>query len=101
MQIHMKPADRKKQILDASVKIAKTRGYNHITREDIASEAQCATGLINRYFQTMLQLRRAVMRAAVKQGVLEIVAQGIVAKDPQAMKASEELKNRALASLTK
>jgi AcrR family transcriptional regulator len=96
----MKPADRKKQILDVAVELSKKQGYQRVTRDDVARAAECACGLINRYFETMIQLRRAVMRAAVKQGVLEIVAQGIVAKDAQALKAPEELKQRALAALT-
>jgi AcrR family transcriptional regulator len=101
MQTHMNPADRKKQILEVAVTLSKKQGYQHVTREDIARGAECATGLINRYFGTMPQLRRAVMRWAVKHGELAIVAQGIVAKDPQALKAPDDLKQRALASLTK
>ena len=46
---------------------------------------------------TMEALRRSVMRAAVRQRVVRIVAEGLVAGDKHAAKADPELKALAAA----
>ncbi len=89
----------KKLILDMAVAHAKTDGYQNIRREKIATALNISCGLVNFHFATMLQLRRAVMRAAVDQRIPEIVAQGMAAKDPHAAKADDKLKELARASL--
>lgn len=92
-------AERKIQILNAAVALATTDGYANITRTDVAELAGVSTGLVNKYYSTIPQLKRAVMRAAIQREVLSIVAQGLTAKDPQALKAPDELKQRAVASI--
>lgn len=99
MTAKLKRAERKKQILDGAIAEAKTCGYQNIRRAHLAKSIGISTGLINSYFETMPQLKRAVMRAAVKEGVLEIVAQGLAAGDPQARKAPEEMRKKALEAL--
>lgn len=99
MSKQLKPADRRSQILVAAIERARVAGYQNVTREMIAADAQCSTGLVSKYLGTMIDLRRSVMRAAIKDGVLEIVAQGLVAKDRHALKAPDTLKQAALASL--
>ena len=96
----MKLSDRKKQlILDAAVECARARGYEHITRVNVALAADVAVGSVNKYFATIPQLKRAVMRAAIQRGILEIVAQGLTSKDRQALLASDDLKRRAVAQI--
>ena len=98
MATYLKPKVRKEQILAAAVVVAERDGYLHMRRIDVAEVAQCATGSVSRYFNTMHQLRRAVMREAVQTGNHAIIAQGLIAKDKQAMKASEEVKQAALSA---
>lgn len=102
--------DRRAQILSAAMKLAVKRGYQNVTRDEIAAAAGVSAGLVNKYFSTMPQLRRDVMRAAVRAAstgqpgtavipeMLTIVAQGIVARDRHALKAPDIVKNAALAS---
>lgn len=90
------PKDRKRRILSAALSLAARNGYNRITRDAIAQAADCAPGLVSNYFGTMTALRRDIMRAAIREQELAVVAQGIVAKDPHALKASPELKQQAL-----
>lgn len=94
------PTARKEEILQVAVNIAAKSGLNNLRRDAIAEAAGVANGLVTRYFETMTQLRRAVMRYAVHNEVLPLVAEGIALRDPQALKASEELKKKALASLS-
>ena len=92
----LQPEDRKQEILQAALDEACAVGYSNIKREDVARRAACAEGLVSRYFNTMPQLKRAVMRAAVKAEVLQVIAQGIAANDNQAMKAPAHLRSKAL-----
>lgn len=89
------PALRHDQILNAAIEVAKKKGYNKLTRPDVSEAAGVSLSLITYYFETMNQLKRDIMRAAVKRGVVEIVAQGLVNKDRHALKASKELKTKA------
>jgi hypothetical protein len=89
------PALRKEYLLNAAVTIAKKVGYQKVTREAIAVEAGVSAGLITNYLGTMVNLRRDVMRAAIRLGIAEIVAQGLANNDAHARKASPELKEKA------
>jgi hypothetical protein len=91
--------DRKKQILTAAVDLAQAEGFHHITREGVAAAAGVSEGLVSKHFGTMAALRRAVMRAAINQEILEIVAQGLSIGDPCAIKAPDALKADAARSL--
>jgi AcrR family transcriptional regulator len=96
---NLNSTDRKKQLLKAAVAVACTRGYQNVRLDDVASAAQCTRGLVLHHFATIAQLKRAIMRAAVNEKVLAIIAQGIVANDEQALKASPELRGAALDSV--
>lgn len=97
--MRMQPKDRKEQILIAAVELSKTGNYMQITRDQIATKAGVAMGLVTHYFSTMVQLRRDVMRYAVRVEIPEIVAQGLAMNDTQAKKAPEYLRRKALESL--
>jgi len=90
------PAARKGQILLAAVELAKEVGYNKMTRDDIAIKAGVSMGLVTHYFETMIQLRRDVMRYARNNDIPEIIAQGIANQDKHAKKAPEALKQKAI-----
>jgi AcrR family transcriptional regulator len=96
---NMKPEARKEQILEAAVRRAEIVGIAQTRRDDVALEAGVGAGLVSRYFGTMNQLKRAIIRHAVHHEILPLVAQALVANEPEAMKASKDLKERALASL--
>lgn len=90
------PLLRKDHILNVAIKLAtRPGGYNALTRDGIAESAGVSMGLINNYFGTMVQLKRAVMRAAINRGIPEIIAQGIAINDKHAKKAPQDLKEQA------
>jgi len=92
-----KPEDRKREILNAAVDLARKVGYTALRRADIAQAAGCSAGLITpSYFPTMLDLQNAVMREAVRLRIPEIIAQGLAIKDPIARQAPEYVKRNAL-----
>ena len=93
------PEDRREQIIAAALRMAVNYGYQRVTRADIAGAAKCSEALVSHYFNTMTQMRRAIMREAIRRQVLGIVAQGLAMGDPQAQKAPECLRSAALATL--
>jgi len=95
----LKPVNRAGEILDAALVVAVTKGYNTMTRDDIALKAGCSIGLISLRWATMPALKRAVMREAVKNSVLPIIAQGIVARDALALNAPIKVRKLAVATL--
>lgn len=96
-------ARRKKQILDAALKLANSIGYSHVSRDKIAplvgNDGGIAVGTISHHFGTMAQFRRALMRYAIEKKNITVIAQGLAAKDRHAQKAPDDLKKKALASL--
>ena len=95
------PALRKNQILNVAVELAKEQGYHKITRDGVAEAAGVSMGLVTRYFGTMLQLRNKVVCYAIKNELLEIVAQCIVNDHPKAKKVSPELRAKAMSAYSK
>lgn len=99
MSIRMTPKERKAAVLDAALITAEKVGFVQMRTCDIAAAAQCGHGTVTLYWGTMPQLRRAVMRAAIKQERLKIIATGLAIGDKDALKAAPELKKAAIASL--
>lgn len=89
------PADREAEILAKALSLAASKGYAKVTREQIAAAAGCSTGLVSRYFGTMTNLRRTLMRKAIERGLARVVAQGLADGNPLARKAPAELKEKA------
>ena len=94
------PDDRKLEILNAAMKVAgRPGGWAKLTRAAVAECAGCSEGLISKYFGTMISFKRAIMRAAIQDSNLSVVAQGLAAGDKCAQKAPSELKAAALNTL--
>ena len=100
MKRRLNPDDRKNEILQAALNVAEAVGCKQLTRIQVARKARCAESLVSSYFGTMTQFKRAIMRAAIKTERLKIIAYGIVEKDKHALKASPDLRQRALSSLS-
>jgi AcrR family transcriptional regulator len=98
-QKRMEPEARKDEILDAALAMAAECGYTNLTRDAVALRVGVASTTVQYHFQTMGQFRVEVMRAAVKQRCLVVVAQGMAARDPQALKADEDLRIAAAGSM--
>ena len=99
MNPRLSAAERRELILEAAVKLADTSHYQRITRQDIADEAGIAPTLVTHYFGTMPQLRRDVMRYAVRNECLRVIGQGLASQDTHALRASPGLQASALGSL--
>ena len=92
----MSPAARYDEIISAAVRRSIDLGYNKISREDVALAAHCSPALVSQYLGTLTHMRRQIMRAAVTNEVLEVIAQGIVMGDKHAMRALESIRRMAI-----
>lgn len=87
------------RILRAALLCARTEGVQWITRDQVAAAAQVAPGLVNYYFETMRDLKRAVFAAAVQEQVLPLIAQGLADGNQACKDAPEWLRKKALESI--
>ena len=94
--MRLEPNHRKQLILNAALHSAEFHGYQFITREIVAKGAEVSPALVSHYYLTIGLLRTAVMTEAVKVGRVPVIAQGIVARCPVAMGASDELKEQVV-----
>lgn len=94
-----KSRNRRREILDAALIAARKDGYMLVTSPQIAVLAGCTHGTVFNHFKDMDNLRRAIMQHAVEKEDAEVVLQGIVTRSHIAMRAPEELKQRALTIL--
>lgn len=94
-------AERRAELLDAALHIAERIGADKVTHDLVAQHAEVTRTLVIHYFGTAPQLRRDIMRAAVKRRIVPIVARGIALRDAHALKADDALRALALAHLAR
>jgi len=92
------PSERKPKLLAVALDLAVGAGFQKVTREMIASRAGVSGGLISRYW-TAPELATAILDEAIRLGVLPVVAQGLAARHPSALAASESIRRAAAESL--
>lgn len=93
------PQVRKDQLLTVALSLAAVHGYARLTRDQIAAGAGVSAGLVSQSFGTMTNLRRDIVRAAVRTENLPVLGQALAAIDAHARSAPDALKLRALNSL--
>ena len=87
------------KILNAAIRLSDETHYNNLTRASIATRAGVSDALVSHHWGTMAQLRRSVMREAVRVRMLSVIAQGLQSRDPVAIKCDEETKRLAALSI--
>jgi AcrR family transcriptional regulator len=91
--------ERNEIILTAAVDISKEVGYLTTTRDAVAKRAGVSQGTVNNAYGTMDELRCEVLKYAIRNEILPIIAQGLAAGSHICVSAPQELKTRALATL--
>ena|GEM_PF-2226368 len=85
--------ERAAALLAAALDLARKQGWHSLTHESIAKAADVSPSLVKVRLGTIAALRRAVMREAVRQGVVRVVAEGLVAGDRTARRADAALRS--------
>jgi AcrR family transcriptional regulator len=92
---------RQNEVLDAAVRLSMQVGYQQITRDAVAVEADCGSGTVNVCYRSMDVLRRAVVDRAIATQNLIIIAQYLADPnpDPAIGRIPAKLKKETLAFL--
>jgi len=91
----MELVDRKKQLINIAIKLSEEKGYQTVTRKMIADEADVREGTVTHSLGTMENIKRDIMRHSIKDGNIKVLAQGLSVGDKHAVKAPDELKQKA------
>lgn len=91
----MNTTDRTRDLLSAALRLAEAEGWRTLTRDAIARAAGVSGALVTTRLGTMDALRRSVMRAAVRERCVPVVAEGLVVGDAHARKADDALRAAA------
>lgn len=94
------PALRKKHILAAALVVARDHGYGVMNRAQVSEQAGCSPSLVSRYFPTFQELRVAVVAHAIEIDDGVVMAQAILANDPQSAKISGRQRDIAALSVS-
>lgn len=86
----------KSRIMDVAYKIADERGFGALLRDDIAEEANCATGSVSYHFGNMQILKDKVVEHAVQQENIKILSAALADGNTVARSAPESMKRAAL-----
>ena len=89
------PEDRRRELLDAAVELARESGYLKMTHSHVAGRVEVSPSLVRKYYTNKAELHDAVMSEAVRLSIPEIVLQGLAAMDPIAHSAPAGLKAAA------
>lgn len=88
--------DRMLEIVQGACDLAKACGYKNVTLVKLASHLNITHGIILYHFGTISALYDEIMRHSVDNKVLEVIAQGLVDKNPIALSAPKGLKIAAV-----
>ena len=92
------PQVRCELIITAALQLAsKPGGWNTLTLVGIAKQAHCTHGLVLHHFGSIASLRRALVKAAIKQENFDVLTQALVANDPEANRMKPLLRQKAFA----
>lgn len=80
-RVRMAPGIRKDDLIKRALELAKEVGYLKVTCISLAEACGCSTALVFKYYGTMTQLRRDILRHAIKTKCQDVINQGVAMKD--------------------
>ena len=92
---------KRENVLIVATSLAATFGYQNITREDVAKSAFTSPGTVSGLFGSMDQLKQEVVKFALNNTCLPVIAQALASRNKLAMAAPEALKRKALEAMIK
>lgn len=86
---------RQELVLEHALALAETEGYQWIKRADIAELAGVSVGSVSSAFGSLVELKREVLREAIRRENLSVLAQGLVDRHEIALGAPAALRKKA------
>lgn len=90
---------RRAQIIDAARKIAFEKGLYQVSMTAVADATGCTRSNVRHYFPSAVNLRKTVLRNAIKRNELTIVNMALAMSDPMVANISDSLRNACKAHL--
>jgi AcrR family transcriptional regulator len=75
------PATRRKEAIEAALRIAAKEGAQGLTRDRIAEEAGMSSSLLHRHFGSMDLLREIIIETAFKRGLTKVLYKSLSIED--------------------
>ena len=85
---------KRENVLIVATSLASSVGYQNITREDVAQSAFTSAGTVSGLFGSMEQLKQEVVKFAIANACLPVIAQALAARNKLAMCIPDELKRK-------
>lgn len=98
--MNLRAKQRHAQILSKATRLARDGLLYIMTANDVAAAVGIKRPTVLHYFTSMQGLRDAVVSTAIEKDNLSIVAQAIAANDPLIEGISDDLRQRAVLSLS-
>jgi len=92
---------KRENVLIVATSLASAVGYQNITREEVAQSSFTSPGTVSGLFGSMEQLKQEVVKFALDNACLPVIAQALANRNKLAMAASENLKRRAMEMMIK
>jgi AcrR family transcriptional regulator len=99
--IRLAPSERRDKVLAATLPLAIAKGYDKLTRDEIAEAAGISGGTLGYHFGSVDALRVALVEYALAKRCLPVIAQALVARDPAVAEIPARLRSRALSAYTR
>lgn len=97
MTNHLDPKERTEHLIRVALDVARRDGWRSLTHASVASAAMVSPALVVARLGTKPAMLRTVMRAAVRQRVAAVVAQGLAVGDKHACSADAALREECAA----
>lgn len=68
------PNIRREQIINAGLKVVRRAGFEAVSRESIAKQADCSPSLVRYYLRDQVGMCRAIAQAAEAKGMKRITS---------------------------
>ncbi len=101
MNERMTHKTRRRMILGAALALAKKSGYFDLTRDKVAVAAGCSCGLVQYHFNTIGDLKVALIEEANRRKDLSVLSQLVGTLDPNESLVDPELVEPALKFIRK
>lgn len=101
MRERKQPTERKQELLEVAIELAKEIGYSHLTRNGIARKAGVAYGLVTTYFKNIDNLKKSVIKESIKLEILPIIAQAIAHNEPLTNRLDPCLREKVIRYLSR
>lgn len=90
---------KKSAMITAALKRAERIGFGKLTRAEVADACGVSPGLVSQRFGTLTTMKRDVLRAAIKQESMSVLAYALAVDDPICKKITPELREKVSAHL--